>query len=183
VLLNVTVTGPKTGGYLAVYPHGERVPTTSNLNFSAGRTVNLVADLAGYYGNPTTGATAGLLPSYPERVLDTRSSGTGPIAAASTLQVSSSQFPFLGGLPQDALGVITNVTVTVTDPTGGGYLTVYPHGTSRPTVSNLNFSAGQTVPNLVVVGFGAGGIDLYNGSSGHTNVVVDFEGYFIPPLS
>lgn len=38
-----------------------------------------------------------------------------------------------------------------------GYITVYPAGSSRPTVSNLNFVAGQTIPNLSAVKTGTGG--------------------------
>ena len=37
-----------------------------------------------------------------------------------------------------------------------------------PLASNLNFVAGQTIPNLVVAPVGADGkVDFYNGSSGH----------------
>jgi hypothetical protein len=47
--------------------------------------------------------------------------------------------------------VALNVTVTHTEnPTiGDGYVTVYPCGT-RPDASNLNFVAGQTIPNSVI---------------------------------
>jgi hypothetical protein len=44
-----------------------------------------------------------------------------------------------------------------TGPTNSGFLTVWPTGASQPTVSNLNFVAGQTVPNLVKVGLGTNG--------------------------
>jgi len=39
VVLNVTATGPTTGGYLTVSPAGEARPATSNLNFGPGRTI------------------------------------------------------------------------------------------------------------------------------------------------
>ncbi len=38
-VLNVTATGPDTGGYFTVYPSGGARPGTSNLNFVPGRTV------------------------------------------------------------------------------------------------------------------------------------------------
>ncbi|HWS45940.1 MAG TPA: hypothetical protein VN636_08780, partial [Acidimicrobiia bacterium] len=70
--------------------------------------------------------------------------------------------------------------VTVTQPTKGGFVTVYPSGAGLPTVSNLNFGAGQTVPNLVVVKGGAGGkIAFYNGSSGTVQLVADVAGYYL----
>ena len=52
------------------------------------------------------------------------------------------------------------MNVTVTDPTWDGYVTVYPGDVAdRPTASNLNFVAGQTVPNLVTVKVPASGVD------------------------
>ena len=38
VVLNVTATAPSANGHLTVYPDGASVPSTSNLNFSAGET-------------------------------------------------------------------------------------------------------------------------------------------------
>jgi hypothetical protein len=48
----------------------------------------------------------------------------------------------------------------------------------RPTASNLNFSAGETIPNLVVVPVVNGKIDFYNGSAGNVQIVADVAGYF-----
>jgi hypothetical protein len=70
------------------------------------------------------------------------------------------------------------MNVTVTQPTASGYLTVYPHDSTTPLVSNLNFVAGQTVPNLVIVKVPPSGIiDMFN-SAGTTDVVIDVVGYF-----
>src|SRR5439155_269772 len=80
------------------------------------------------------------------------------------------------GIPVGARAVTLNVTAT--NPTAGGYLTVFPHGQSRPTASNLNFTAGQTIPNLVTVPVGADGkVDFYN-FLGTTDVVADVFGYY-----
>jgi hypothetical protein len=202
VTMNVTVTNPRAGGYLTVYPDGSTAPVASNLNFSAGQTVpnlvtvpvnngkvdfqnsssgtvDVVADLAGYYGDGTTGATAGLAANDPDRIWDTRVYGQtpGPVAANGTLHLNAGDFLFS---PPAPVALVLNVTAT--GPTAAGYLTVYPDGSSRPTASNLNFSAGQTVPNLVSVGLGADGVDLFNGSSGKTNIIVDMDGMFVQPL-
>jgi hypothetical protein len=40
--------------------------------------------------------------------------------------------------------------VTVTEPTRGSYLTVYPAGEPRPLAASVNMVRGQTVPNLVI---------------------------------
>jgi hypothetical protein len=206
VTMNVTVTNPKAGGYLTVFPDATTAPIASNLNFSAGQTVpnlvtvpvtngkvdfknasggtvDLVADLAGYYGDATTGATAGFAPNLPFRIWDTRfySPPSGPVPAFGALHLTMNDFTNVGDTNPMPIGAVMNVTVT--GPAAGGYLTVYPDGANRPTASNVNFSAGQTVPNLVSVALGADGADIYNGSGGKVNIVVDLQGVFVPPLS
>ncbi len=83
----------------------------------------------------------------------------------------------LGTVPATASTAVLNVTVT--NPTDAGFLTVFPEGeTPMPTVSNLNFSSGETVANLVTVPLSAtGGVTIYN-SAGSTDVVADVEGYY-----
>ena len=67
----------------------------------------------------------------------------------------------------------------------GGYLTVFPTGEARPTASNLNFVAGQTVPNLAIVGLAYGssasrkGFDIVS-PYGDVDVVCDLLGWFRP---
>jgi len=66
----------------------------------------------------------------------------------------------------------------VTGTTGASYLTAWPDGANRPTASDLNWVAHQTVPNLVVVKLGANGkLDLYN-AAGATDVILDVVGYY-----
>ena len=79
------------------------------------------------------------------------------------------------------------LNVTVTDPTAAGYVTVYPSDTCpTPFVSNLNFVAGETVPNLVITGLSTapgcdvappGSFTIYN-AVGETDILVDLFGYF-----
>ena len=71
------------------------------------------------------------------------------------------------------------LNVTVTQPSAQGHITVYPDGTTLPTASNLNFSPGETVPNLVIAPVGSDGkVDLNNGSSGTVELIADVSGYF-----
>jgi hypothetical protein len=203
VVLNVTVADPTGGGYATVYPADRAVPSASNINFSAGEaipnlvtvpldadgeisfynsstgTAQFVADLEGYY--TTDSAVAGAstyVADGPTRVLNTRNDtgADGPVAALGTAKLSLAG---LDGVPSD--GTVTSVVlnVTVTAPTGGGYATVYPDGTTRTSASNVNFSAGETIPNLVTVPLGAdGAVDLYNASTGTVQFVADLEGYY-----
>jgi hypothetical protein len=58
-----------------------------------------------------------------------------------------------------------------------GSQTVWPTGVSRPTASDLNWVAGQTVPNLVVATLGSdGAIQVFN-AAGSVDVVVDVSGW------
>jgi hypothetical protein len=73
------------------------------------------------------------------------------------------------------------LNVTVTQPKAGGVLTVHPDNGSPPSTSSLNFSAGQTVANLVTVEPFNSDIAIYNQSSGSVQIVVDEQGYYIAP--
>ena len=70
------------------------------------------------------------------------------------------------------------VNVTVTEPTVGGFLTVYPSGRPLPLASNLNVRSGQTVPNLVLARVGADGRVHVFLSAGMAHVVFDVVGWF-----
>ena len=53
-------------------------------------------------------------------------------------------------------------------------------GTGLPTASNLNFTAGLTRPNLVVLGMGPrGSVSLYN-DLGAVHLIADIAGYYAP---
>lgn len=112
----------------------------------------------------------------PTRAVDTRITG-GPIAAGATRSV---QVTGIGGVPASGVSAVV-LNVTVTETTSGGYLTVYPTGTSRPLASNLNWSAGgTTVPNAVTVKVGTGGtVELYQSGPGTAQAIVDVEGWFV----
>jgi hypothetical protein len=57
---------------------------------------------------------------------------------------------------------------------------VYPTGVTRPTASNLNFTGGKTIPNLVMVKIGGdGNVRVYN-NNGQVHVIFDVVGYFAP---
>jgi hypothetical protein len=68
--------------------------------------------------------------------------------------------------------------VTVTQPTGAGFITAYPDGESLPNVSLLNFAAGQTKANATMAGTGDGAVDLYVANPVTLVVIVDLYGYY-----
>jgi Cysteine-rich secretory protein family len=125
----------------------------------------------------TASASSGgrYFPLTPARILDTRigvGSPIGPLQGGSTLNLTVTG---RGGVPASgATAVVLNVTVT--GPAAPAHLTVWPTGGSVPLASNLNFNAGQTVANLVVVGLGTGGqVSIYASTTLH--VIADAEGW------
>lgn len=110
--------------------------------------------------------------SAPARIYDSRTAG-GPFGAGETRWV---QVAGHGGVPASGATAVV-LTVTVTNQTRSGYVTVWPAGLPRPNASSLNWIAG-TYSNQVTVA-GSGLIAIYN-LAGSTDVVVDAVGYFAP---
>jgi hypothetical protein len=207
VVLNVTAVKPSRGGYLTVYPTGRARPTTSNLNYPAGRPavanlvhvavgsggavtlyagnadVHVVADVYGWTSNggASTAAGEGLLqPVAPYRVLDTRSTVALDPGEARSLQVTGTGGA--AGVPASGVSAVV-VNLTVTRPTASSYLTVYPGGQSLPPTSSLNFLAGETRANRAIVPVGPDGtITIYN-RAGTSHVVIDVNGWYTGPGS
>jgi hypothetical protein len=116
-------------------------------------------------------------PVTPVRVLDTRSAvgvpTTTPVPAGGALTLP---VPSIGGVAAaDISAVVLNVTVT--QPAATGWLGVHPGGAS-PVLSNLNFSAGHVVANLVTVPLGGSSIAFRNSSGGTVHVLADLEGFY-----
>lgn len=114
----------------------------------------------------------------PCRLLDTRTANgvptTTPVGGNSAVALAVTG---RGGVPSDASAVVLNVTVANTQ--APGHLTVYPAGGEAPLASNVNFAAGQDIPNHVVVPVGTDGkVQLLNGSTGSAHVIADLAGYF-----
>ena len=200
VALNVTaINGGADGGYLTVWPCDDAPqPNASNVNYKAGQTIpgfviakvsnagevcifgfkaaDLAVDAVGYF----TSAISYTPLAKPSRFMDSRATG-----ATDDGQAQGKTFILDGqndtrlriggrnGISASAGAVLANVTVD--GPLGDGFVTVYPCGQTRPTVSSLNFKAGQTIANSVAAGVGSGrDICLY--SSVPTNVIVDVAG-------
>ncbi len=123
----------------------------------AAGTVDLVADVVGYF-RPGGGQVVG---TDPQRLFDSRTGQNTTLGPFGPGEARNVQVVGQAGVPNGATAVVLNVTVTEPDYTG--YVTVWPTGAARPLASTLDYTFGQTVPNLVMVKLGAGGqVSLYN---------------------
>jgi hypothetical protein len=128
---------------------------------------------------------------------DGRNPDPNPDKRAATLANHELKVLGVGGVPASGVSaVILNVTAVY--PTADGFLTLYPklpRGVANPAdnlslfddqswflpnypnTSNLNFSAGEVVPNLVVARVGAGGKVRIENFAGQTDTVADVVGW------
>jgi hypothetical protein len=196
VAVNVTAAGATAGSYLTVWPTGVGRPLASNLNFGAGRVVpnmvivpvgtggalsvynavgstDVIGDVVGWFG---ASAASAFTPLTPTRAMDTRGGFalTGAVGAGQTVSLSLAGGAGLG-VPVGVGGVVLNVTVT--QPTAGSYLALWPSDVAQPLVSNLNYGPDLTIANMVVAKLSADGrVSIYN-AVGATHVIVDVVGY------
>jgi hypothetical protein len=201
VSMNVTITNTSAsafGGYVSVYPCGDR-PNVSNLNFVSGKTVpnavltplsasgtvcfyvygqaDIIVDINGNFESGL-----GYSPISPNRIADTRS-GIGGIAVQSIGDNAGNGTPLevsvtgTSGIPLSGVTAVSlNVTALgISTSPYGGYVTVYPCD-SRPNASNLNFVAGQIVPNAVLAPVSTRGTVCFY-VYGIANILVDINGY------
>ncbi|HEY3609553.1 MAG TPA: S53 family peptidase, partial [Pseudonocardiaceae bacterium] len=203
-VLNITATNGTAGSFLTAYPDGTATPLASNVNFVAGQTipnlvtvpvgangridifnrfgsVDVIADLSGFY--TTSGSGFKFHASPPHRLVDTRS-GTGvasgqvtPVGPGGTFGLPLTDVNGTGNMGPFGGAAALVLNVTVTGPTANSFVTVYPSGVARPPSSNLNFTAGETIPNAVVTPVNGDSIDFFN-LTGNLALVVDVSGYF-----
>ena len=201
VVVNLTVDAPTAPSYFQLYPTGGNT-FTSNLNFEANQTraadstvkvgtngritirnetgqASPILDIQGYYAavvSPTTGSSYVPLAS-PVRGLDTRTQPVGPPVGRFNANETRT---FTPAVPAGATAVVA--TFTSVNPTERGFLTAYPDGTPRPTVSNLNWERGRTIPNLATVPLGTGGrVALFTNQP--TDLLIDITGYYVSRTS
>ncbi len=131
-------------------------------------------------------------PVTPCRILDTRVAG-GVLAGTFTRDFnavvgSGGNFSSQGGSATDC-GVIAAgqaavvINLTAVTPTGAGFATVYPFGTSRPLASSVNYTAGAIVNNSIVVKLPSPlttkDFTVYTFAT--SDFVADIVGYYAPP--
>ena len=199
--LNVTAVPQEHIDYLTIWPTGQTQPLVSTMNSPDGRikanaaiipagtngavsvfstnTTDVVLDINGYFTTPGA-QTLQFYPLPPCRLVDTRNNHNGGTLAAGAERDYS--IPNHCGIPSDAAAYSFNVTVI---PTHGelDYLTVWPKGESRPTVSTLNDPTGTAVANAAVVPAGSLNSTAFYPHDNPTDLILDVNGYFAPPGS
>jgi len=156
--------------------------TTDVCVYNSLGTINFILDANGWFS--TTGVAGGkqFQPIGPTRVCDTRS-GSGTPCAGHTIAANTAQLVAVtghGGIPSSGpVAIIANLTAVA--GTQYTFLATYPADVSRPNTSDINVSAQQVLPNLVVVqlsmGAPVGSVDVYN-SLGSINAILDVGGWF-----
>lgn len=152
---------------------------------------DVIVDVVGYY---SADGRSAYVSTTPYRYLDTRATTwkNGPLLSGAdnyfALPIGLDQY---GDVLQGVTGFVANATVTQT--TSAGVLTAAPDPNTYtayqngvaveptpPSTSNLNWSKGETVPNLVQLSTGGTGIvDFWDlGSSGSTALILDVFGFY-----
>ncbi|GAA1900704.1 hypothetical protein [Lapillicoccus jejuensis] len=187
VVANLTaVPVPGAGpGYLTAYRAGTPRPSVSHVNTTGGRPVatlavlpvdaagrvsvldaggpsDVVVDVEGYL---TSGDTA-------TRVYDSRRASTGPLPLTRG-EVRRVPVAGVAGVPTGTGAVLAHLTVTA--PTTSGYLTGWAWGADRPATSSVNFPAGATVTNTVLLPLAPDGSLALASTAASSDVVVDIQ--------
>jgi hypothetical protein len=194
VVVNITVTGADRIGYVTGFPTGSSAPDASNVNIVPGgvrantavvkvgtggrislkmsdTSADVIVDVLGSFGDYGGRVTT----ITPQRIVDSRSGAGTEARPWGQNETRTVRVAGRGGVPANATAVIANLTATNT--TAWGFLSAWPAGSRQPPSSNLNFLAGQNVPNLVMLKLGTGGsISVANGP-GSANVLIDVMGY------
>ncbi len=205
VVANITAVSSTAGGYFTIWPTGTLRPTVSSLNFSAGEdavanlveipigangdisvynasgSTDLLIDVEGYVA-PASSSQGYFNPlSTPVRAADTRTGSGEPLQGKTLGPSGVINIPVLnlGSIPSSGVSaVVANITATNTT-NNGGYLTAFPSGGSAGGASTVNFNAGESVPNRVIVPVGSNGdISVENAPFGSVDVIVDITGWF-----
>ncbi|MEY2581458.1 MAG: hypothetical protein QOE09_1307 [Ilumatobacteraceae bacterium] len=203
VVLNVTVTAATGAGYWTAFAAGTQRPVASNLNVTApSQTIAnqvispvasgaatffsqsggaLIVDIAGYYtGSSSTAGSDGLfVPVSPYRLVDTRDPlNGGPYKAPAAWQIAV-PVRGRGGIPVFGVAAVV-VNATVTNTNSAGFFTLWPSGTARPVVSNLNAEhTNQTIANHATMPVTDAGFDFFTQSG--ADLIADVTGWFTGP--
>jgi hypothetical protein len=160
------MVGLGTGGKVSIYnPAGS---------------VDVIADVNGWFtdSTSTTGGTA-FVGINPRRAFDSRA-GSGKVCAGCAIN-----FVVTATTIKETALVLN---ATVTGGSAASFLTLYPddgtHGAAPPPLaSDVNFVAGQTVPNLSVVALGTNSeFNVYN-AAGSVDVILDEYGFYGPVVA
>jgi hypothetical protein len=179
VVVNLTVTGATTSGFLTAYPSGKPRPTSSSINFQQGQTraniatlplgtggkvtiynatgsVSVIADVQGFYASDDSAmATLGKGNEFtslpPTRLSDTRTDSAGALDGKAGNNILSLYVDFGadGSLSKSVKAVAVNITAV--RAVGSGYLTTWDNVGSPPSTSTLSFAGPAAIANMAVI--------------------------------
>lgn len=205
--LNVTVPSTTSAGSITVHASDVARPSAATLNYPGSTTVatftmaalsasgdvtfynsgpsaaHLVVDVMGYLTAGTNTQRGGMFEMLtPVRIHDTRN-GTG---GRSTPLNANEAWPIairgVGGVPtSSSVSGSVMIGITALGSTSSGSFILYASGTTRPTVSTVNFGPTVIRGGFAIVPIGSDGkIVVYNSSGGVVDVLVDILGYITP---
>jgi len=120
----------------------------------------------------------------PCREVDTRAGNpSGPLPSGdgppSIVGGATREFILTGNCDVPPGATAVSVNVTIVNPAGPGFASLWQSGTPQPTAATIVYSTGQLVSNAAIVPLGAdGGVDFF--SLANTDLVVDINAYFTP---
>ncbi len=110
----------------------------------------------------------------PFRFADSRIAQTlWPLPAGQPVRV---QIAGRQGLPDDITAVSANFTIA--EAQSPGYLTAYDCSSAQPSVSTLNYRAGEAIANQAIIPLDKGALCLFSAGSAH--VIIDVNGFVAP---
>jgi len=168
--------GGATGPSVTVSPQ----TTTSywvRVSNSCGSANSITATV--FVNSNTPSAASKLFPLTPCRLIDTRNPN-GPQGGPALQSGTARNIVIAGvcGIPTGAVAVSLNLTVV--DPGGGGFMTLYagPSGNALPLASTINYIGRRTLANNAIVRVGSDSINAYNSGPNAVHFIIDVNGYY-----
>ncbi|GAA4457865.1 LamG-like jellyroll fold domain-containing protein [Phytohabitans houttuyneae] len=203
VAMTVAVHQPSGGGHIRIWPDNTPMPATAAVDYVGGitvanyvivpvgangyvnlfnfaNTVQLVADVTGYFTSDAAAAgNTSFTPTPPTRIVDSRSGLggiDGPLQASNTMTVTIAG---AAGVPAGVKAVAINYTIL--SPDTAGWVTTYADGTTLPGVSGLQYQVNANIANMTIAPVGSNGkIKIYKHGGLNAHLIVDVLGYFAP---
>jgi hypothetical protein len=132
-------------------------------------------------------------PVQPCRIVDTRNTAAGVIAAGTTrsfVAINAASFTSQGGSATNCgtLGVAATavaVNFTVVNTLGAAFITVFPFGTTQPLAATMTYGLNDLISNTAIVKIPnpLASSDFSVFAAAGTHLVADIVGYFAPPLA
>ena len=200
VAVNITVLTPARAGSLSVFPGDTGWNGAASVSFIAGQTkqsmliavlgsngslairnntgasIQLIADVAGYYTGGTPSAPGTFKAIGFQRVFDTRATGSRPVPAGSVTTVPVAG---KGAIPASGVaGVVANLTVI--SPARSGSVSTYASGTAWDGSASVSFAAARSEQDVLSISLGSdGALVIRNNTAVPLQVVLDVLGYVL----